>query len=50
MQWFFNAFEAVRDFMELGGPVLVLIGWVIFAMWALIIDRMIFLSHHAEKA
>jgi biopolymer transport protein ExbB len=42
MQWFFNTFVAVRDFIELGGPILVLIGWVIFAMWALIIDRMIF--------
>jgi biopolymer transport protein ExbB len=42
MQWFFNIFVAVRDFIELGGPILVLIGWVIFAMWALIVDRMIF--------
>ena len=37
MQWFFNAFVAVRDFMELGGPILTLIGWVIFGMWALIV-------------
>jgi biopolymer transport protein ExbB len=42
MQWFVNAFEAVRDFLELGGPVLSLIGWTIFAMWALIVERMIF--------
>jgi biopolymer transport protein ExbB len=42
MQWFFNTFVSVRDFIELGGPILVLIGWVIFAMWALIVERMIF--------
>jgi biopolymer transport protein ExbB len=42
MQWFVNAFESVRDFLELGGPVLSLIGWTIFAMWALIVERMIF--------
>lgn len=42
MQWFIDAFEAVRDFLELGGPVLVLIGWTIFFMWALIVERLIF--------
>ncbi|HJP39916.1 MAG TPA: MotA/TolQ/ExbB proton channel family protein [Gammaproteobacteria bacterium] len=42
MQWFSNTFVAVRDFMELGGPILTLIGWVIFAMWALIFERMIY--------
>jgi len=49
MQWFFNAFIAVRDFVELGGPILVLIGWVILAMWALIIDRMIFFQTSLKK-
>jgi len=49
MQWFFNAFVAVRDFVELGGPILVLIGWVIFAMWALIVDRMIFFQTSLKK-
>jgi biopolymer transport protein ExbB len=42
MQWFIEAFEAVRDFMELGGPVLTLIAWTIFGMWALIVERMIY--------
>jgi biopolymer transport protein ExbB len=42
MQWFVEAFEAVRDFVELGGPVLTLIGWTIFAMWSLIVERMIY--------
>lgn len=49
MQWFFNAFVSVRDFIELGGPILVLIGWVIFAMWAMIFDRMIFFQTSLKK-
>ena len=42
MQWFINAFVAVRDFIELGGPVLIIIGQVIFFMWLLIVERMIY--------
>ena len=42
MQWLVDAFEAVRDFMELGGPVLTLIGWVIFAMWVMIVERLMY--------
>ncbi|MAF83311.1 MAG: MotA/TolQ/ExbB proton channel family protein [Gammaproteobacteria bacterium] len=49
MQWFSNAFVAVRDFMELGGPILTLIGWVIFGMWALIIERMIYFRTVLKK-
>lgn len=42
MQWMFDALEAVRDFLELGGPVLALIGWTIFVMWILIVERLIY--------
>jgi biopolymer transport protein ExbB len=42
MQWLMDAFEAVRDFLELGGPVLTLIGWTIFAMWILIVERLMY--------
>ena len=42
MQSLVNAFEAIRDFLELGGPVLRLIGWVILFMWILILERLIF--------
>ena len=35
-------FEAVRDFLELGGDVLTLIAVVIFGMWALIAERIMF--------
>ncbi len=49
MQWFVNIFESVRDFMELGGPVLTVISWTIFAMWALIAERMIFFQTNLRK-
>ncbi len=42
MQFFVTAFEAIRDFMELGGDVLTLIAIVIFAMWVLIVERLVF--------
>jgi biopolymer transport protein ExbB len=42
MQWLIDAFEAVRDFLELGGPVLTLIAWTIFAMWILIAERLLY--------
>ena len=49
MQWFIDAFEAVRNFLELGGPILTLIGWAIFLMWALIVERMIFYGTDLQK-
>ncbi len=49
MEWLLNAFVAVRDFMELGGMVLTLIGWVIFLMWAMIVERMIFFQTVLKK-
>lgn len=42
MQSLVDAFEAIRDFLELGGPVLRLIGWVILFMWILILERLIY--------
>ena len=42
MQFFVDIFEAIRDFMELGGPVLTLIAWTIFFMWLLIVERLIY--------
>jgi biopolymer transport protein ExbB len=42
MQGFIDAFEAIRDFLELGGPVLRLIAIVIFIMWILILERLIY--------
>lgn len=42
MQALVSAFEATRDFLELGGPVLQLIGWTILFMWILILERLIY--------
>jgi len=49
MQWFIDAFESVRNFLELGGPVLTLIGWVIFGMWALIAERLMYFATDLRK-
>lgn len=42
MQSLINSFEAIRDFLELGGPVLRLIAWVILFMWILILERLLY--------
>lgn len=42
MQLWIDAYEAIRDFLELGGPVLRLIAVVILVMWILILERLIF--------
>ncbi len=42
MLWLTDAFEAIRDFMDLGGPVLRWIALTIFLMWALIIERVVY--------
>ena len=42
MQWMFDSYIAIRDFMELGGPVLNAIAFVILWMWVLIIERVVF--------
>lgn len=35
--------EAIRDFMNLGGPVLKAIAVTIFLMWVLIVERLVFM-------
>jgi len=42
MLWLADSFEAIRDFMELGGPVLRWIAVAIFFMWVLIAERLVF--------
>jgi len=48
MQWLFDTYVAIRDFMELGGPVLYVIAMVILWMWVLILERIIYFrtAHH----
>jgi biopolymer transport protein ExbB len=42
MLWLFDSFEAIRDFMELGGPVLRWLAITIFVMWVLILERLLY--------
>ena len=42
MLWFADAFEAIRDFMVLGGPVLKVIALTILLMWVVIIERIMY--------
>jgi biopolymer transport protein ExbB len=42
MQYLIDAYEAIRDFLELGGPVLRVIAVVILLMWVLILERLIY--------
>ena len=42
MLWLFDSVEAIRDFMSLGGPVLMAIAVTIFLMWVLIVERIMF--------
>lgn len=42
MQYLIDAYEAIRDFMETGGPVLRVIAFVILLMWVLILERLLY--------
>jgi len=42
MLWIADSFEAIRDFMNLGGPVLKVIAVTIFLMWVVIVERIMY--------
>ena len=42
MLWIADSFEAIRDFMNLGGPVLKVIAVTIFLMWVVIVERIVY--------
>lgn len=42
MFWLRDAIEAIREFMNLGGPVLTVIAIAIFLMWVLIVERILY--------
>ena len=42
MLWIADSFEAIRDFMNLGGPVLRVIAVTIFLMWVIIVERILY--------
>jgi biopolymer transport protein ExbB len=43
-QGFINMWEAIRDFIELGGDVLFLIGFLMIFMWIMIIERILYFA------
>jgi biopolymer transport protein ExbB len=49
MQFLIDAYEAIRDFLELGGPVLRIIAVVILIMWILILERLLYFRTGLQK-
>ena len=49
MLWLADSIEAIRDFMNLGGPVLRVIAVTIFLMWVLIVERLIYFRSSMKK-
>ena len=49
MLWLADALEAIRDFMSLDGPVLRAIAVVIFIMWVLIVERVVFFRSSMKR-
>ena len=47
---FYTVLEAVRDFLELGGPVLSLIAMLGLVMWTFMIERLLYLFVSHRKA
>ncbi|NNE06752.1 MAG: MotA/TolQ/ExbB proton channel family protein [Xanthomonadales bacterium] len=43
MYYYLPALETIRDFFELGGNVLIVIGLLTLFMWALIIERLVYI-------
>lgn len=40
---FYDLLETIRDFLDQGGQVISVIAWVIFVMWTLIVERVLYL-------
>ena len=51
MIWFYDATASIRDFIDLGGPVLYAIAFTLFLMWTFILERLWFFYrvHPARK-
>ena len=49
MLWFYDASDAIGQFMAAGGPVLNLIALLMFAMWMLIFERAYYLYSTHKK-
>lgn len=49
MDVWYASLDAIREFLARGGPVIVLIAWVTFVMWALIVDRWLYLLTEHQR-
>ena len=47
--YYLPALETVRDFMELGGSVLWVIGLLLMFMWILIVERLVYLRYGHKR-
>ena len=47
--YYLPALETVRDFVEMGGNVLLIIGFLTLFMWALIIERLVYIRSGHKK-
>ena len=46
----YDILDTIRSFLDHGGQVIVVIAWVIFLMWALIIERVLYLrTEHRSR-
>lgn len=50
MQHLISIFESIRDFMDLGGPVLYLIALLLLVMWYMIIERIFYFRGPHKKS
>ncbi len=39
----YEIYETIQDFLDRGGDVMVILAWVVFIMWTLILERLMFL-------
>ncbi len=39
----YDIYETIRELLDRGGEVMVLLAWVVFVMWTLIIERLVFM-------
>lgn len=49
MLWFYDFYDAILSFMDAGGPVLWIIGALVFVMWGLIFERAWYFSTTHRK-
>ena len=48
MQFISESLGVVASFLEMGGPVLLLIGGLLFLMWTLIFERIFYFSNDLD--